>query len=211
MMSFEDVMQDPSNRAAVIANAQNLAICYNNAKDFKEANGIFTRILSFDPEDIDALVGSARYQQHLGRQAGDSARVARESGSEKGASDWHAVRDQHFDSARVLLKQAYEIKNDNCGLAAEYGLMAAILQRYDEAKPAFVRATELCPDDVDHWISLGDCNLTLQDFPDAAASYEKVIEFDPNNKAVLERLADLYLELKNPTRRAEIQKKLDSM
>jgi len=211
MTSMEQVMQDPTNRAAVISTAQNLAICYNNAKEYDKAYGIFNLILSFDPEDTGALVGSARYQQHRGREAGDSARVAGEGGGETAANDWRNVRDQRFDSARVLLKQVFEIMNDDCGIAAEYGLMAAILQRYEEAKPAFARASELCPDDVDNWVSLGDCNIALQDFAGAAAAYEKVVELDPTSKAVWERLADLYRELRNPTRRAEILKKLESM
>jgi len=211
MTNMEQVMQDPTNRAAVISNAHNLAICYNNAKEYDEAYGIFNRILAFDPEDTDALVGAARYQQHRGREAGDSARLAEEGGGDAVASDWRNVRDQRFDSARVFLKQAFEVTNDDCGIAAEYGLMAAILQNYEEAKPAFARATELCPDDVDNWVSLGDCNIALQDFEGSAAAYEKVVELDPTSKAVWERLADLYRQLGNSTRRAEILEKLENM
>jgi tetratricopeptide (TPR) repeat protein len=211
MTTMPQVMEDPTNRAAVIGTAQNLAICYNNCKEYDNAYGVFKHILSFDPQDVTALIGVARYQQQQGRQAGDSARAQREAGNEAASKNWQAVRDQRFDSARVMMKQTFELESDRCEIAAEYGLMAAILQDYDEAKVAFLRATELCPDDVDYWVSLGDCDLQLKDWSGAATAYERVVELKPDNKAVWERLGDLYQQLGNTTKRAEVLKKLESM
>jgi len=145
MTSMSQVMEDPKNRAAVIGTAQNLAICYNNCKEYDSAYSVFRRILSFDPQDVDALTGVARFQQQSGRKAGDSARAMRDAGNEAASKELQGIRDQRFDSARVVLQQAFTLRNDKCDLAAEYGLMAAILQRYDEAKAAFSRAAELCP------------------------------------------------------------------
>jgi len=211
MTIMPQVMENPTNRAAVIGTAQNLAICYNNCKEFDNANWVFKLILSFDPQDATALIGAARYQQHRGREAGDSARTLREAGNEAASKNWQAVRDQRFDSARVMLQKSFELENNNCNVAAEYGLMSAILQRYDEAKVAFTRATELCPGDVDHWVSLGDCDLQLKDWSGAATAYERVVELKPDNKAVWERLGDLYQQLGDNAKRAEILKKLEKM
>ena len=211
MTSMSQVMEDPKNRAAVIGTAQNLAICYNNCKEYDSAYSVFRLILSFDPQDVDALTGVARFQQQSGRKAGDSARAMRDAGNEAASKELQGIRDQRFDSARVVLQQAFTLRNDKCDLAGEYGLMAAILQRYDEAKAAFSRAAELCPDDPEHWVSLGDCDLQLRDWSGAAAAYERVVELKPDDKEVWERLGDLYQQLGNETRRAEILKKLESM
>ncbi len=211
MTSKTAVMQDPTNRAAVVGTAQNLAICYNNCKQFDNAYALFKRILSFDPENVDALVGEARYQQFRGRESGDSAKAAREGGREKDATTWQQARDARFDSARVVLKQAFALAPENADVASEYGLMSAILQKFDEAKIAFVRASQLSPNDIDNWTSLGDCNLSLRAWADAAAAYEHVVELQPDRKAVWERLSDLYQETGNTARREEILKKLKSM
>lgn len=211
MTIMPKVMEDPNNRAAVISTAQNLAICYNNCKDYDNALRVYKLILSFDPQDATSLVGAARYQQQRGREAGDSARDQRDAGNEAAAKTWQAVRDQRFDSARVMLQQTFQLENDKCEIAAEYGLMAAILQKYDEAKVAFLRATELCPTDAEHWVSLGDCDLALKDWSGAATAYERVVELRPDNKPVWERLGDLYQQLGNSAKRAEVLKKLESM
>jgi tetratricopeptide (TPR) repeat protein len=110
-----------------------------------------------------------------------------------------------------MLQQTFQLQNDKCEIAAEYGLMAAILEKYDEAKVAFLRATELCPSDAEQWVSLGDCNLALKDWPGAIAAYERVVELRPDNKPVWERLGDLYQQVGNSTKRAEVLKKLETM
>jgi cytochrome c-type biogenesis protein CcmH/NrfG len=89
--------------------------------------------------------------------------------------------------------------------------MLAIRQRYEEAKVGFARACELEPENVDYWISLGDCTLQAHDWAIAADAYEHVVELEPENKAVWENLADLYQQLQNKTRRAEILQKLENM
>ena len=211
MTGMAEVIQDPTNREAVISTMQNLAICYNNCKEYDSAYAMFGRILEFKPDDVAALVGAARYQQHRGRQAGDSSRVSREGGNDAASKNWQDIRDKRFDTARVYLKQAFELSADDAAVASEYGLMAAILQKYEEAKIAFTRATQLAPQEVDYWVSLGDCNLTLRDWPGAAEAYEKVVEFRPDDKAVWERLADLYEASGNRTRRAEVLEKLKTM
>ena len=211
MTISEPVMQDPKKRAAVLSTAHNLAICYNNCKEFDSAYGIFQRIISFDPEDVQALVGAGRFHQHKGRQASDSARTYRKQEDEAADQSWNKVRDARFDSAIVYLKQAFEFKNDDADIAAEYGLMAAIRQNYEDARVAFGRACELKTDDADNWISLGDCCLSLHDWTCSVEAYEHVVELQPNNKSVWERLADLYQQLGDETRRAEILKKLDTM
>jgi tetratricopeptide (TPR) repeat protein len=111
----------------------------------------------------------------------------------------------------VFLKKAFELAPDSASIAAEYGLMAAILQKYEEAKVAFLRATQLAPQEVDNWTSLGDCNVSLRSWADAAAAYEHVVELAPDRKLVWERLKDLYEETGNSKRRAEIIQKLDTM
>ncbi len=206
----EQAMQDPNNQVAVIGTAHNLASCYNNCSEYDSAYVIFQRILSFDPVDGKALTGAGRYHQHRGREASDSARAYDET-DEATSDRWHEVRNEHFDSARVLLKQAFEANSDDAGIAAEYGLMAAILENYEEASIPFARACELEPDNYDYWISLGDCNLSLHDWAAAAEAYEHVVELQPDNKKVWEQLSDLYLELRNPERRSEILQKLESM
>ena len=211
MTAITEVMDDPSNRAAVLGNAHNLAICLNNCKRYDEAAEVYRKIVSFDAEDFEALAGIGRYFRQLGRDAADSARAHEEAGDNATRDEFMSVRDEQFDSSRFYLGQAFEINPDDAGLAAEYALMAAILEKYDEAKVGFARAAELKPGEIDYWISLGDCDLSMKDWAGAAAAYEKVVELDPSKKNVWEQLEALYLELGNKARRAEVQAKLKSM
>lgn len=211
MVVDEAVMQDIKKQADVISTAHNLASCYNNCKEFDNGYVTFQRILEIDPTNIKALLGASRYHQHVGRKASDSARVYRDKEDEAGTKIWNDARNVRFDSSIVYLAQGFEVNQDDADLAAEYGLMLAIRERYADARLAFARAAELDPAEVDYWTSLGDCCLSLHEWQCAADAYEKVVELKPENKAVLEHLADLHQQLGNETRRAEINKKLKSM
>jgi tetratricopeptide (TPR) repeat protein len=207
----EEVMSDPSNREAVISTIHNLASCYNNCKVYDSAYLAFHRIIDFEPTDYRALQGAARYQQHLGREASDSAQLYRETDTVQSAA-WGDTRDQHFDSAVVYLQNAFEANQDDADLAAEYGLMLAIRQRFEEAQVPFARACELDPTSHDNWTSLGDCRVSLQDWAGAAEAYEHVVELQPDNKTVWEQLELLYSQgHKNPERLAEVREKLKSL
>jgi tetratricopeptide (TPR) repeat protein len=211
MTTDDEVMQDPERRASVLGNAHNLAICLNNCKEYERASEVYQQILSYDPEDFEAYAGVGRYFRQLGRDAADSSRVAQEAGNTAKRDEWMAMRDVQFDSSRVYLGKAFEFNPDDAGLAAEWALMEAILQNYAAAKIGFARAAELDPGEVDYWISLGDCNLSLKEWAGAAEAYEHVVELQPNKKNVWEQLEALYQQMGNAKRRAEVQAKLKTM
>ncbi|MFZ5980803.1 MAG: tetratricopeptide repeat protein [Candidatus Zixiibacteriota bacterium] len=192
-------------------NARNLTICYNNCQMYDSAFALNHRLLEKSPGDPNIISGIGLYWEQQARFASDSATAHREAGDEAGAAQWRDKRQELFDSSRVYFKQVFELKPDDVMAVQQYALVTAILGNFEEAIVPFTRLTELEPGNVDHWISLGDCNLNLTRFQESANAYEKVIELEPNNLAILERLSDLYKELKQATKLQDIEAKIKAL
>jgi len=219
-VSRPEMVEDQANREAVLSTMNNLSICYNNCEQYDSAYSNFRRLLTLEPASAEALIGVGRFQRQKALEASDSANYYQKQGDTKLSAEWQAARETRFDSSRVFLMQATELKPDDPRLLDEYCMICAIMGQYQQSKPMFGEArdcfkklTELEPTNVDGWMSLGDCHLFLADFPSAAQAYEKVIELRPTEKVVLEKLLDLYdsREAKNASRRAEIQKMLQNL
>ncbi|MDZ4724066.1 MAG: tetratricopeptide repeat protein [candidate division Zixibacteria bacterium] len=192
-------------------NASNLAISYNNVKEYDSAAVMMQRVLKISPNNVDALSGVGRYYITLARDAGDSAKIGTESKDDKKTAEWQAKRLQMFDTARVYLKQVFELKPERLADVEAYAATCALLGKFADAAVAFDQATKLEPTKSDNWASLGDCYFDLKDFPKATLAYEKVAELEPNNKAVFERLYDLYGELGKTAKQNEAGAKLKSL
>lgn len=194
-----------------IDNARNLTICYNKCEMFDSAYTLNRRLLEKSPNDANVISGIGLYWEQQARFASDSATAHREAGDETGAADWRDKRQGYFDSSRVYFKQVFELKPDDATAAQQYALVTAILGNFEEAVVPFTRLTELESGNADHWTSLGDCNLNLARFQESASAYEKVIELEPNNLAILERLSDLYKELKQNAKLKDVEARIQAL
>ncbi|PWB72364.1 hypothetical protein C3F09_06705 [candidate division GN15 bacterium] len=189
----------------------NLAICFTNTKQFDSAVAVYYKMLTLAPQSTDALSGLGDFYFQLARNANDSTTVAQQAGDDKRAAGWSDKRKVNLDSAYIYLKKAFDLDPKNAALGEEFAVVATTLSRWDEAAAAFVKLTELDPNQAENWMSLGDCYIGMKKFPEATAAYEKVIALQPNNKLILEKLRELYAETKQTDKVAEIDKKLKQL
>ncbi len=207
----DSVPLTPENQKQLLVELNNLSICYNNCKQYDSASAIFQRILQIDPNNTKAMASIGRFHNQMARFASDSASHYQSLDDKEGVKHWREEQNAQFDSALVYFKHAFELEPDNTEYAEEYAIVCYIRSNFGDAITGFARLTELQPDNADNWTSLGDCHLNLQQFKEATAAYEKVIELEPDNRQVLEHLKDLYFETRQPEKRKEIEKKLQSL
>ena len=192
-------------------NLYNLTVCYNNCGFYDSAMVVTKQILEVDPANADALLQVGRYWNQKGREAADSATSYQTVDDETNAHIWRDKRKEAFDSSLVYFKQASDAKPDNPTYLEEYALISHVNGYLEQAAEAFGKVTVLSPNDADAWMSLGDCHFNLRAWNDAIAAYEQVITLQSTNKEIIERLHDLYQEVGNSAKQAEMTKKLESL
>jgi len=207
------ILDDQANRDAVTTTMGNLSICMNNCKRYDEAFENFKRLLEIDSANADALIGCGRYYRQMAINASDSANASQKAGQEAAAKNWREKRDGLFDSSIDFLGKAVAAKPEDTKLLDELALLLVIRGRYQEGHDMFRRLVELDSVNTGAWTSIGDCNINLGDYKAAADAYERVIALNPTDKAVLERLVDLYSapEARNEKRKTEIEKMLKNL
>jgi tetratricopeptide (TPR) repeat protein len=208
---YVDLTPDSEKTVDDVSTMTNLAICYNNCKDYEKARAVNSRIVGVQPENTDALTSIGRYYNQMARAANDSANLYQSQNDEARKSEWRDIRRLRLDSSSTMFKRVFELKQDDIFAAEEYGVVCAILENYTEAAVAFTRLTELEPERGDHWTSLGDCLLNLKQFKESAGAYEKVVALEPDNRLIWERLYDIYRETRQNAKAAEAKKKLDNL
>lgn len=201
---------EPDNSSA-LSTMGNLVICYNNCKQFEEAFQVNLAILERDSANTRAMSNIVRYYNQQARDASDSAGFYRKQSDDKSATMWQKNRDESFDSSIVFSRKVFDLKPDDARAAEDYALGTAIRGRYEDAVEAFSRLTQLEPDGVDNWTSLGDCQLYLKKWDKAIIAYVKVVEIEPDNGDIWLRLKDLYHQVRDSDKEAKAQKQLDRL
>lgn len=188
----------------------NLAISFNNCKQYDSAAAVQREILQLDPANADALFGLGAYYAQMGRWASDSASAYRSQNNEISAKTWSSQRDQHFDSSKTFFRRAWEVDSSNIAAGREYALISLVTSDFKAAAEAYAKLSELEPDQADHWISLGDSYLNLARWADAVTAYERAVAIQPDNKEVWQHLYDLYStgDTKNAAKAAEAKKNM---
>ncbi len=199
---------DAENQKNLLGTMYNLAVCNNNCEKYSEASKVFHRMIDIDSTNVSAVSGLGNYHMEMARWASDSANAANGREDKDAKDSWNVVKKSQFDSASVHLKAVFDAYPDSVRAAEQYGVVSYVNEKFEQAAIAFSRAAELSPNEISNWTSLGDCNLTLKKWPDAVAAYEKVIEIEPDNRQILERLKDLYVETGETAKRKAIIKKL---
>lgn len=200
----------PSDTGA-IETMLNLAICLNGCKQFDSAAVVQRNILALRPGESRALTGIGKYFSEIANWAGDTATVYLSAKNESEAKKWQQIRRDRFDSARAYFKQVFDGNPDSIGVSEEYGLICASLGDYANASLAFERVTKLDATNTRAWANLGDCKVYQKRWKEAIAAYEHVVAAEPNNRAVLEQLKNLYQEEKMTAKEAEIDARLKKL
>ncbi len=68
-------------------------------------------------------------------------------------------------------------------------------ERYEKAAEAYLRLTELLPNDADAWKGRGKALMGLEKYGDAVCAFETVLILLPDDKFSLEKLAECYDKL----------------
>jgi tetratricopeptide (TPR) repeat protein len=199
------------NDTGAIETMLNLAICLNGCMMFDSAAVVQRNTLALRPGDSRALTGIGKYFSEIANWAGDTAALYQSAKNETEAKKWQQIRRDRFDSARVYFKQVFEGNPDSIGVSEEYGLICASLGNYVTASLAFSRVTRLDASNTRAWANLGDCQVYQKRWKDAIAAYEKVIAAEPNNRAVLEQLKNLYHEEGMTAKETEVEARLKKL
>ncbi|MEE8576016.1 MAG: tetratricopeptide repeat protein [candidate division Zixibacteria bacterium] len=192
-------------------NIGNLAICYQSCDQAEEATLMYHRILSVDPENIEAILAIGRYHQISVKPALDSSRVYHDAENKEKADEWLSIRGQRLDSALAYFRQGFELDSANSDAAYTYGLLSYVQGNFEDAILAYTQAVIVSPDNADAWLNLGDSHLQLKQWALSIEPYEKVAELQPDNKAILERLVDLCKNEKQTEKATRYQKQLDGL
>ena len=65
-------------------------------------------------------------------------------------------------------------------------------ERFEKAAEAYLRLTELTPNDADAWIGRGNALFALERYPDATAALERALVLSPDNAEALALLAECF-------------------
>lgn len=194
-----------------LPNANNLTICYVRCEMDDKAVATYKRMLTVDSIHSDALIGLGSYYR---REAGELIKNSKKLTDEKKDTEAKAMRDQAnkvFDISAQYYERHIKAYPDSIAGYDELGLINYLLGKFDKAAATFKKLCELEPKEVDNWISLGDSYFSLNDFKGAIPAYEQVVALNPENKTVWERLSFLYLETGMNDKKAQADKKLQSL
>ncbi|MFQ5498860.1 MAG: tetratricopeptide repeat protein, partial [Candidatus Zixiibacteriota bacterium] len=168
-------------------------------------------MLEIEPNNSDAITGIGRFFNQQARWASDSASAYKEAGDEAQDKAWRDKRQELFDSSGVYFKQAFDLLLEDEFVASEYGRITYLSGDFEQSAIAFKRLTDIRPQENDYWVTLGDCYLQLQRFPEAIAAYEGALQTEPNARDILENLKDLYHNEHNSEKEAEMVERLKKL
>jgi TolB-like protein/AraC-like DNA-binding protein len=102
-----------------------------------------------------------------------------------------------WEEARIILQHSIEL-NPNCAIAHQYyAELLDILGEHNSARNEINRAIELDPLSFMHRLLSADLYYRDSKYYESLKECEKVLEFNPENKAVYNTISQNYFELKN--------------
>lgn len=75
-------------------------------------------------------------------------------------------------------------------------------ERYEKAAEAYLRITEITPNDFDAWLGRGKSLYYLEKYGDAISALERCLVISPDNSEALKFLADAFGKSGNNEKRA---------
>jgi len=102
------------------------------------------------------------------------------------------LKNGQFERSVALLDSSIMLDPENASLFNFKGSALFGLQKYNEALPVFIKASELNPNGVDILKNIGRCYFYLSQFDKAAAYFKKCIDLEPNNSENYQFLGITY-------------------
>ena len=149
----QKVLERARSAIAVAPIQNNLALCYSEQKDFRNAEAALDRFQEFFPEDPSGILLRAFLLFSTGR---------------------------YEESLTIITSYIDKEPDDGRGYTL-LGVNHFMLGRQRQAEVEIKRATELDPRDTEAFYWLGRLYFTRNDMPAALGAYEKMVALDPNN------------------------------
>ncbi len=147
------VLEQTRSAIAVAPIQHNLALCYSERKDFRNAEAALDRFRKFFPEDPSGILLKA----------------------------FLLFSTRRYEESSTILTTYVDNKPDDPRGHKLLGLSHFMSGRERQAEVEMRRTTELDPLDSEAFYYLGRLYFTRNDMPAALAAYEKAAELDPNN------------------------------
>ena len=149
----QKVLEQTRSAIAVAPMQHNLALCYSEQKDFRNAEAALDRFREFFPQDPSGILLKAflLFSTH-----------------------------RYEESLTIITTYIDKEPDDGKGYKL-LGLNHFMLGRQRQAEVEMTRATELDPRDTEAFYWLGRLYFTRNDMPAALAAYEKAVTLDPNS------------------------------
>ncbi len=165
---------------------------------FDEAEALFRRCLSMQPDHATALRGLAAALFRNGRR--EEAATLLERAVERAPDNheaWHNLGSaraslRRFDDAIVAFRRAIELNPTQPELYYDLGRVQRATGRDEEALAMFSLAAGAAPRQPRYERALGDCLRALARPREAAASYRRAVELDPAQPEAALALGALY-------------------
>jgi tetratricopeptide (TPR) repeat protein len=181
--------------------AESLAQFKFHKQDYQSALKIYENILKVDPDYTDAYFWIGYLHEETGKRshAMDYWRKTLEldpdhSDALNSLGYVYAEEGTNLDEAEVLVKHALEIKPDSPAYLDSLGWVYFKKKDFLKAKEYIEKASSLLKDPVilDH---LGDVYYALGNFSKAGQLWQQVLEIEPENKTIQEKVDNLKDEL----------------
>jgi tetratricopeptide (TPR) repeat protein len=156
--SLEKAMQIDTSDLAILFE---LGALYERNQEYKKAVSVFKRIILLDPDHASAL----NYLAYM----------------------W-AERGENLDTAKIYLERALKKEPRNGAFLDSYAWTFFQMKDYKKARYYLQEALKYVKDDAIVYEHLARTHECLGNSEEAVKYWEKVLEFDPENKNALERL-----------------------
>lgn len=168
-----------------------LANIYFAQDRFELAEQQFRKVLTADPESVEAMRRLALTLQNMGKGAEEAESLVRRV-VELSPDDVQAwlqlgalfANERHrYDDAEMAFSKALELAPDTASALHNYGLLKRFQGELDEAVKYLKRACEAYPNESDFAFSLGSCYLYMEDMDTALQWFNRAVEIKPQNNA----------------------------
>jgi tetratricopeptide (TPR) repeat protein len=195
-----DLSQNTSEKDLTIDEALALALTHHQAGQLDEAEQLYSQILSFQPDNADALhlLGAIGIDKKMYPQAMEllgRALVAKPDFPEAYNSLGAALAGlDRIEDAAVVYNKAVELKPDYAEAYGNLGLAFDKLDELDAAIGAYTKAVEINPKDDKGCVNLGNAFQRAGETENAIGAFEKSIRINSNNPMAYSNLGNMYSE-----------------
>ncbi len=189
----------------------NIIVCFARLQNDDSLYYYNLKILDVDPQNANALamIGGTWFNRI--QELNQENSKAREAKDKSKLAEIKNELDVASDSAIFYLKRAFEADSTDAKSIELYAIANMLKGEKSAATDAWIKLTQLKPNDKTYWVYLGDNYISRQMMKDAIEPYEKAVAIDESDKDVWRSLIDLYKANKMTAKAKKAQAKYDAL